>query len=392
MAHLTPRRVQRRIALGALGCVIAQSSGAVAAFEPNTAHQLEPGPAIGWAELTCNQAGVSPVLLPTATAVQWRTQVTAGLASGPATDGEGHVILATVEGTLLELDRRGRRLWERRLEAVAASHPAVGADGARAVITRSGHFHRFETDGSRAGVARLPCSIGGREVRLLPQRDCSYVAAAGTDLFWLEPHGELRAQTKLPSPASRLFLERRGVTVATQRGSLWTWRGIAKARLRTTRSFDVIAHAGDGTYVAASGSRVSRGAPNHLTAPAAELAGNSRVLELAALGDDRLAMRLAPDLLILTEDGVEVARHLLTAGLQSSNFGLLVDAKGAAMMMSVSGRLVLLDSHGRLQRAEHPLAPSALGLVPTAPGQVVVATAAGLVFEIGTPESTPPSR
>ncbi len=385
MSHQNPGLLGRRSALVALAAGFL-GGHAKADLDPSLPHDLSPGAAMPWAELCCNQAGLSPVLLPRRGSVRWRTLLSGGLASGPGTDGRGHVLVCTLDGSLVELDHRGRRLWERRLRAVAASHPAVGADGARVVLTRSGHFQRFDAEGEKATVTLLPTPLGRGRPLLLPQSDGSFVVTIGSDVHWLERDGDLRARTRVGDVAARLLQASGRVLIHERRGRLWAWDGVAQPQAQSDLAYSAVARAGKQGYVAAQGSRILRGPWERLSQPALDLGSPSRVLGVAQLSDERLVLRLAPDWLVVAKAGTELARHALSSTIEATDFGLLTDAKGGAMSMSHGGRIVLLNEHSQLESIEHPPIPTATGLIPTRPGQAVAASASGLVFGIGTTE------
>ena len=98
-------RVGRWVSAGALALSILSStvsSSVRAGFSPSRSHALDLHPTDG-------ALGV----LPRQPKTLWKTQLSGPLLPGAALTTDGHLLVATGDARLLELDSRGRTLWER---------------------------------------------------------------------------------------------------------------------------------------------------------------------------------------------------------------------------------------------------------------------------------------
>jgi hypothetical protein len=380
---MSARLLEIGAAFGVLAGVLATTS-APAGLDPTRAQApAREQQAIAWAALA-HGVGKSPVSLPASAVVKWRTALGAALAPGLSSDGHEHVLAATQDARLIELDQRGRRLWSRRLRGVSESPPVVLANGDRAVLEPGGHFRTFNRHGEPLVDTLIDNAAGSESALLLAMHDGSAVLAKGEQLWWLEFDGALRATTTLSDPARRMMAGSEGLTVLTTAGTVAEWNGSSRPTLVPHGVGVTGAVSIEGIrWLYASDRELFRVTRDGGRARWLELASGQFVGALAPLAGGRVAAYVTPHTLVVAGPNGENRREVLgSAGPEdpSNPITLLTDEAGRIAVTTNLGQLVLIDPGGGRSTVEGFRCPGAAGVVPTGQKSLVVACRNGTIY------------
>src|SRR5262249_24574888 len=112
-----------------------------ATTDPTLPRRAEIGPPAGlWPMYRGDGArtGRIQVAIPTTPAIATKIPLFADLATGPAVDDRGRLIVATRDGKLVQIESSGHVSWSIALDTPVVIGPVIRSDGTRVVVTRDG--------------------------------------------------------------------------------------------------------------------------------------------------------------------------------------------------------------------------------------------------------------
>ena len=349
--------------------------------------------------------GRTRVALPTSPSLRWQLELHANLEHPPLVDGTGALVALLANGDLVRVALDGNVVWRRRLPcAVSNVPPALLAEDVALVVCGDGTLLRVDRDGRRLDSTFLDGSAVRANAAPLVREDATVVVALDDQLVHVSSEGIVLARARLGLTevfVGGLMPFDGGVLAVDARGDVWFWR--APAVPRKLGSFGGSPPAG----AVVLGTRA-------LTAVVSQ---ESRVVVLdpvtqrtsvLALGDAALGLRfdgppsLAPngelllttslgEVLALTSSG-EVTRRIAfdvpekladsrfrTATTVERRAPLVVDARGNAVTFTRSGQLVILTAEGPLHTLKGRACARPLAVLPAGERRVITACADGNV-------------
>lgn len=206
-----------RRALAAAAAFASVVGGALVIARSSTAREVD----LRSASALRVHAASARQLAPRPRRTRWSAQLGARLAAPPAVDGEGNVVVATVQGDVLRLDERdGRERWRASLGARPSAFAPL-ADGSVAALSASGEvvvvserhaMRSFALDSARDHAAVVALDEGG------------FVVTADRSLAVLDSGGLVRAIEALPDVPVAAPARIGGALALATRSGLVLWR------------------------------------------------------------------------------------------------------------------------------------------------------------------------
>lgn len=357
---------------------------------------------------------MTDLALPRTLKKEWsRASGAAGLESSPLVNDKGEIVIVNARGELIWLDDKGGELAHVPLGTGPSGAPTLLADGTVVVVSTSGEAVGATKTGVRFRT-RLGGATGGGPAPL-PLEDGGVVAATASELDVLDAHdGSVRAKTLLPESMSGGALLAAGgkVIAVAASGVVYGWSpGRDATRLG---SFGGQVDGGatvydDHTLVAVVDVTrivtldIDRGVPVPRTAPIVGF----YLGPVAVRGKTIYAMletQVQTFVVAIDGAGNEILRAAVSSPVSTTasdggaltvvpHSGVIVDPKGTVAYATPDGQFGIVDPSGVVSVAQENGLPSVpclrigtrarssavQGLLPAAPGVLVVACESGTI-------------
>lgn len=169
------------------------------------------------------RSGRAKVAFPTNPVVGHRLTLFADLATSPVVDRQGHLVVATKDGKLLDLLPSGAVAFTVALDAPAVLGPVLESNGLRFVVTREGVATGVTADGAVVFATPLAMSRSASLAEPLATRDGAAIVALGSRVTKIGPDGGIRATADLDEAVAAIAETDAGVYLSTETGRVVEW-------------------------------------------------------------------------------------------------------------------------------------------------------------------------
>lgn len=171
-----------------------------------------------------SRSGLTKSALPAALKVERELRVPGGITTGMLSDGDGRLIVATLDPELVQLDPTGKQQWSASTgKSAAVVQPVLTSDGTRVVLNADNQLLGFGSSGKRRFTLQLPAGYSP-SADLLPMPDGSVVVALSNRLVRVSAEGRVLDTARAHSKVAALLGKGRDVLALTNAGDLLRWR------------------------------------------------------------------------------------------------------------------------------------------------------------------------
>jgi hypothetical protein len=169
------------------------------------------------------RSGRARVPFPTNPVVVRRLALSADLATSPVVDAQGHLVVATKDGKLVETLPSGGAVFTLSLDAPAVAGPVIESNGTRLVVTREGIAIGVSADGTLLFATPLATSRGSSFAEPLATRDGAAIVALGSRVTKIGADGGVRAFAELDEAVAAITETDAAIYLATETGRVVGW-------------------------------------------------------------------------------------------------------------------------------------------------------------------------
>jgi hypothetical protein len=196
------------------------------ARDPTVPHRVRAGPPAGFWPMYRGdgaRSGRAKVPFPTSPVVVRRLPLSADLATSPVADAQGHLVVATKDGKLVERLSSGAVVFTLTLDAPAVQGPVIESNGTRLVVTREGVAIGVSADGAIVFTTPLAMARGSSFAEPVATRDGAAIVALGSRVTKLGADGGIRATAELDEAVAAITETETTIYLATETGRVVGW-------------------------------------------------------------------------------------------------------------------------------------------------------------------------
>jgi len=352
----------------------------------------EPKAPAAAAGLGATRSGRTPLPLPERLSLLWQVRLGGRVEQPIAATADGHLVVATGRGQLVELDRAGKRVWQLQVEGANISGgPVIRSDGLRLIVTSRAELLGIDGDGKPRLRQQLP---KGRSLSAppLPLADGGVLLAFAEQLMHVDAFGRIAASGPLPAPVTSLVSDTASTYAVTRQGDVFTWTAFRAPRRVGSfgRTVDHVVAAGPGRLGALAHPRslvtlnLTNGARASFEAPA-------QLLGPIAATSERRWLVFSEDGLLSVEPSLRDHQRvfLATRGGEPRSAQpaetLIVSDAGRAALGHYGGVSVLGLGSGAQATLELNGCGTPVSLVPAGSKRIGLGCRSGLVAVVGEP-------
>jgi hypothetical protein len=353
------------------------------------------------------RSGRARVPFPTSPVVVRRLTLFADLATLPVVDQQGHLVVATKDGKLVELLSSGGTAFTLALDAPAVLGPVLESNGTRLVVTREGVAIGVSADGTPLFATPLALSRSPIFAEPLATRDGAAIVALGSRVTKIGADGSVRATAELDEAVAAITETATTIYLSTETGRVLEWtppespRPLGNLGGRPTGALIAI---GDATLLAAvrGASLVELGIRDGARTTVVGLAPDAIADSPAVMPGGELRFTTRGGWLLGYAQARETFRRSTTPAASLPAFAFseavlppLVDPAGAVAFITPGASLGIALPSGDVHSMLVPECGPPVALVPAGVRLLAVFCRSGfvaMVADTGTPSEKPAAR